>query len=417
MIKRIFISYSGKDPSSVDLCNHLYYSFRQKGFDVFVDRKKIVPGSRWRDEIYTWLGLCHAGIIILSKKALEKDCVWVPRETAILTWRQHLQPELGIIPILMPGIQVEDLHTNEQYRELRIDSIQSISHQDNKSTKQALISKLSQLKDVIKTPYEEISDQIEMLLGHIREDIISRALDRISINAVESFNNPKQSLALSLLQVPLIDAVKVLEYLVPFSPDLAAIDRIFDIIAPGWVDLRAARWILICARKEELKPAIVLNAASKFAAEMYVRRASCKPSKNCWQVIPITAVYGENAFEDIAREIWQSLKNYFDDALIADPFDDSPDQELITLLQHLNQLGRPAVIVMKLPPQANTLITRLRDQYPYLTFLFLSGPELPDPGQYPETLLKSLRPVLNTDMEAAARKNFITARSILRPGG
>jgi len=417
LIKRIFISYSGKDSSSVDLCNHLYHSFRQEGFDVFVDRKRIDAGSKWRDEIYSWLGLCHAGIIILSQKALEKDCVWVPREAAILTWRQHLQPEFGIIPILMPGVQVEDLHTNEQYRDLRIDSLQCISHQDNKSTQHTLSSKLSQLKNVKKTPYEEISEQIEILLGDIREDILCRALERLNINTVQAFENVRQSLSLSLLQMHLIEAVKVLEFLVPFSPDLTAVDRILDIIAPNWVDVRAARWILICARKQQLKPAIVLNAASKFAAEMYVRRATCKPSKNCWQVIPITAIHGENAFEDITREIWQVLKDYFNDALISDPFDDSPDQELITLLQHLNGLGRPAVIVMKLPPQANTLITRLRDQYPYLTFLFLSGRELPDPGQYPETLLKSLRPALNAQMEADARKNFITARSILRPGG
>ncbi len=217
--------------------------------------------------------------------------------------------------------------------------------------------------------------------------------------------------------MPLSKSLTILEFLVPLVPDVTSIDRILDIIAPAWVDLHAARWIAVYARMDDHRPAVVLNASSKFAAEMYIRRASCRPSKTSWQLVPITSIHGESVFDDIALEIWQALLSSFADVLIPDPFEDDIERQLAQLLFALQKRGRPAIIVLKFTSRSQLFVPQLQERFPYLCFLFLSGTELPDEQSCPTSYLHRLEPALNSGQEEAARDEFITARSIIRPRG
>jgi hypothetical protein len=214
----------------------------------------------------------------------------------------------------------------------------------------------------------------------------------------------------------LSDALAALEYLATRTQSPGAVDRILEIIAPSWVDLSAARWIAVCAKLVDRRPGAVINAETRFAAEMYVRRATCLPPKTMWRVVPITAVCGEIAFEDLATEIHAALLTELQPNLLADDFGADPDSQLTALLQKLNSLGRPVVIVMRLPGDAAELVPKLQERFPFLIFLFLSGKELPDAAGWPETLLRRVEPKLLAGRESSARTDYEAARTLLRPG-
>lgn len=384
-----------------------------------VDIERLKPGAKWRDEIYAWLGLCHGAVILLSPEAFEPGSFWVARESAILTWRNTLSPDFLIIPVLLPGVTTDQLRSDVQFRDLRLETFQVVQHKNSNDTTRVVLDGLSKMTASGTTPMEEIALQVEILIEDIGQVALEKAFEALAVDLdiiTPAIALPR-ALATALLQVPLAEAVKALEILIQFAPDPSAIDRILDIIAPNWVDLNAARWIARCALETSIKPAVVLNAETKFAADMYIRRAACKPPKTCWYVLPITSVFGENTFDDIAQEIWQSLHASFADFLLKDPFCSDLDQQLAALLQDLQQRARPVVVVCKLPPQANVIILRLRDKFPYLHFLFLSGSELPDAEEYPETVLRLIKPALPHGKEQEARREFIAARTILRPGG
>jgi hypothetical protein len=81
---RIFISHGNRDTEALLFLDQLSEKLQEQGFDVLVDRRRLQGGAKWRDEIYTWLGLCHAAVIVLSENVFEQDSIWVPRETSIL---------------------------------------------------------------------------------------------------------------------------------------------------------------------------------------------------------------------------------------------------------------------------------------------------------------------------------------------
>lgn len=420
MKQRIFISHSNDNPIASDLIRTLVSELETAGFQVLVDIDGFKAGDEWRDEIYSWLGFCHGGIILLGPEALDPQRPWVAREAAILTWRKTLCPDFLVMPVLLPGVTTDHLRTDIQFRDLRLETYQAIAYDNADDTVAAVLDGLSEFRQGGKPPLEEVADQVEILLDGIRQAALEKALDTLNADykAITSHRSTAAALATAMLQAPLAKAVSALETLVSFAPDTSAIDRIFEIIAPNWVDLDAAGWIARCALMKDDKPAVALNAQTQFAAEMYVRRAACKPPKTCWHLVPITAVFGESAFDDIAHEIWQALHISFANFLLMDPFQANDlDQQLTDLLQDLHQRGRPVVVVCRLPPNAGEMILRLRERYPYLQFLFMSGNELPDAQNYQETVLRLITPALPEGKEQTARKEYTTARAILRHGG
>src|SRR4051812_24231830 len=96
---RIFVSHSNNDPHSRAYIEAIEATLGAAGFEILVDRTRLEPGNKWRDEIYTWMGLCHAAIILVSDAAIRPESIWVPRESSILLWRRTLDPAFNVIPV------------------------------------------------------------------------------------------------------------------------------------------------------------------------------------------------------------------------------------------------------------------------------------------------------------------------------
>ena len=414
----VFLSHRNGEPAVVTLIETIGQRLDSIGLETWVDFDRLQPGARWRDEIYKWLGVCHAGIVIVSPEALAPDSVWVEREASILSWRKVLDPDFTLIPILLPGVTVAQLRDDVRFRDLGLDDLQLIQHTSLEATCKALHDGLQHLTCPAHTPLEELAEQIQVLLEPMSGQLIEGALRRCDPTPARQAyeGNPRRSLALSLLHSPLSKAVEALEFLATRVAVASSVDRILEIIAPGWVDLAAARWLAFCASASAPRPAAVINAKSRFAADMYVRRASCRPPKTMWHVVSVTGTVGELAFEDLAVEIQQALLDNFAAHLSTDPLDPAPEVQLPRVLKTLENKRRPVIVVLRIPVSVAELMPRLQDRFPYITFLFLSGDTLPDATQCPEMLVRRIEPALALGREDEAMSEYQAARISLRAG-
>jgi hypothetical protein len=261
---RIFVSHSNNDAHSPPYIQEIESVLGAAGFDVLVDRSRLQAGAKWRDEIYTWMGLCHGAVILVSDAAICPDSIWVPRETSILLWRQTLDKNFPVIPVCIGHVTPPDLgrgvFTDMQLREIQA------GH-----TPQELASVLRQRLSsllVQKTPLETLALRIAELLRTVSDAGIEEAAEQIELNLSPwAPHDMRLTLALKLLHVPLRDSVRGLEVVAEYV-DSATADHILSMIAPSWVNLCAARWVADGGTRKVSKPALVLNASTHFSAAM-----------------------------------------------------------------------------------------------------------------------------------------------------
>jgi hypothetical protein len=422
MTFRIFLSHSAGDVASDALVEELTGKLGEDGHDVLLDSAILHPGDEWRDELALALGLCQGAVVLLAEPALDAARPWVLWETGILVWRQILDPDFVIVPVLMPGIDLARLEGHPGFREFRLQTRQTVSHGDDSAeTARAIAARFQAGSGAARsTPVDELIDQVHALLENVGDHTVAAAARRLDLPAVPwtPQGDPRRALALGLLDAPIDESVDALEYILERTTDTRAIARILELTLPGWVDLRAAHAVARSAREPGRKRALIVNAESGFAAEMYVRRASAKPPNTSWRTIAVRSVHGENTLDDLAAEIKLALGEHFGDDIAADdPFDEiDPDAAVAELVGDLDARGHPTVIVMKRDRLSEALVEGLRSRFPHLTFLFLSGAAMPDEAHCPVPACLPVLPALEGGIEQAARSASRRARAIVRPG-
>jgi len=124
---RVFISHVNGDPSGEQIWPILRDRLVAAGFNVLVDREVIQPGALWRAEIYGWIGLSDAAVILISRQALDNPAKhWVAREAACLVCRRYVDPSLKIIPVLLDDITFAELEATERFRDLQLSETQCV---------------------------------------------------------------------------------------------------------------------------------------------------------------------------------------------------------------------------------------------------------------------------------------------------
>lgn len=103
---RVFISHSAKDRVAAAVLNKLNDGL-SKNFEVLLDKQRLSAGVEWQLEIFSWLGHCHAAVILLSEDALKSS--WVLQESTILNWRRQYEKQFTIIPALLPSVSEDSL--------------------------------------------------------------------------------------------------------------------------------------------------------------------------------------------------------------------------------------------------------------------------------------------------------------------
>ena len=411
---RIFISHSAKEPQSARFLTLLSNALARTGFDVLVDRERLKPGAAWKDELYTWMGLCHVGIILFSESAVRPDSIWVPREASILMWRRRLDPNFHIIPVRFVNVNPADLASGA-FRDLDIAQLQFVQNTSHAAMIKSVTTDLAARKLALKdTPLESIANQVAFHLREVPSSILTDAAEKLDVDlgAWNPQHSSAKALALRLLQVPLLNAVDVIEFLAGYLNDTAP-DRILDLVAPSWVDLCAASLIPQCARSEPYSRAIAINADTLFSAQMYVRRACCQPSKTSWPVYKYSGVYGEMILDDIIREVEECLIRAFGLDLELDTR--NAKDVLRKLLKTRKQQGKPVFIVLEYSVAVARTLSTLQQSLPEVTFLILTGETFPDDDVFSQSRTVLLKPELKEGQEIAAQDDYRYAVSVLSP--
>ncbi|MCB9551131.1 MAG: toll/interleukin-1 receptor domain-containing protein [Myxococcales bacterium] len=113
----VFISYARQDDlagrdgeAGAGACHAMIEALREQlgHCDLRLD-VDIPVAVQWHPQLMRSLGECHAAVVLLSRRALERP--WVVIELAILSWRAHLDPRMLLVPVLLDGLQQAEVIT------------------------------------------------------------------------------------------------------------------------------------------------------------------------------------------------------------------------------------------------------------------------------------------------------------------
>ncbi len=96
MAKNIFISYSRREVGFVD---DLVSQLESKQYEVWLDYRKLVPGSPWQDQIYKGINDADVILLLVSKASLASQNVEVE-------WRKVLEQKKRIILLIFEAVDL-----------------------------------------------------------------------------------------------------------------------------------------------------------------------------------------------------------------------------------------------------------------------------------------------------------------------
>jgi hypothetical protein len=214
---RVFISHVNGDPTGEEFWPALRNRLVTMGFNVLVDREVLKPGTLWRSEIYGWIGLCDAAVILISRQALENpDKHWVARETACLVCRRYVDPSLKIIPVLLDGITFADFNVTDRFRDLQLEETMCVMGSDL----DAVAAGLRNLQPLSDTLLSKLANHIRAELAEFHLAKIEAVLDDCDVDLAtwSSGDDPRRRLALSLLTIDVGKLPRILGRLVRLDP-------------------------------------------------------------------------------------------------------------------------------------------------------------------------------------------------------
>jgi hypothetical protein len=402
---RVFISHVNGDPSGEEIWPALRDRLVAAGFSVLVDREVLGPGAIWRAEIYGWIGLCDAAVILISRQALDNpDKHWVARETACLICRRYVDPSLKIIPVLLDGITFADFNATERFRDLQLEETLCVFG----GNLDAVAAGLRDLQPPSDTLLSKLANHIRAELAEYRQAKIEAVLEDcdVDLGVWSSRADPYRRLALSLLTMEVGKLPRILGLLFPRdAAQRQSIMRIKDLLLPSWVELEAARGIVeegVKTSGDPTRRALRLNAPEERMAELYASRAFPDVLPE-WKLLRLTCVFGEcsdltqakqQLISEIEREIRLNIK------VRVDSRHRDPDRERADRIRRCRLLAdnrKPVFMTAKLGAGHDELLRHAVAQYDFATFLLRSEVEGSDGSGPPAELVRPLTPALSVE--------------------
>jgi hypothetical protein len=95
----LFLSYNSEDHNVVEA---IARKLRAEGLEPFLDRWYLAPGARWRSKLEDTLSSCKAVAIFVGPGEMGS---WQEREVDVALDLQSRNPNLPVIPVLLPGCE------------------------------------------------------------------------------------------------------------------------------------------------------------------------------------------------------------------------------------------------------------------------------------------------------------------------
>lgn len=392
---RIFISHSAEGDEALEVRGKLKQALQATDqYEILLDVATLKPGDPWRNRINLWLGACDAAIVLLSEKALASH--YVTYETSVLAYRSAaFDTSLLILPVLIGDVTPEKLQAS-YLSPAQLDEKQLV-----RGTPDEIVAKvLARLGEVClceTTPVEKRARKLAHQLRDIPVDILQDAADALQLPLPLATDKPQLFLALKLLSVgmPLATpALLAMHDYIPLADRAERMSTMIELVASSWVDLRCVGRIPGIAKGKEPVRAFGLNATRWDAARMYVisaRHGDLVP----WYDVSCTGIFGEDV-EELVEEIRGTLVKRL-----------MPDGDLLKELKALDLTGQPVIVGLDGNGMDGKVLTRLREEFPHVTFFLMTGEAPPLSQAFAEQLFP---PLLEGD-----EKSFLEQYEIFEP--
>lgn len=314
---KVFISHSAtRDDTGVtrSLLTKLKAALEEEGWQV-LDDAELLAGQEWRSSLHSWMGLCHAAILLFSRAAVYQSD-WVLKEATIFYWRHSLTESFELIPVLLPNVTKEEL-VGGRFAAVDAASLQYVDMHDGDADRgvREVLSRLAPLKNAVgNAPLEVPIRLLAERLSKLSEATLRAICARLNLELPAAVS--KQALV-SMLAAELLhlDCEKCVN---AFVGEIAGYllreeaERMINILAPFWFDplpvARIPRGTV--APHDQPKPALGIKGRRRFIGRMYVNQASCRFPPG-WFVVSVNNDAGPDEFGRLKTTIWKSLEQEF----------------------------------------------------------------------------------------------------------
>ncbi len=399
---RVFISHSAHpvdEPATQKFLSALVKALdATPDLQALADQKDLQAGDTWLQQLYAWMGVCDAAVILLSPRALlRSNATWVPRETNLLLWRKALDPRFVVIPVLIGGLQPANLQGHPFIADARLADLQLApgltDRQKLSRIVQALHSKLA--AGAPRRVFDAVHALVEhSLQHHAPQASVSATLARhYATDTWLPYQQPHQNLSHKMVRQAVRDTVDpVIDDASAGSlgtADLGA--TLFRALYPLRLPADAACQLLALCRQQEGRGSVLVNSRDSWAVQMLLRAATGLPSHDFerkWRLVGLTDDLGEDDLaevtqalaEELARAVlgptgWASLSDKTDPAARL-------AEQLARLARQLvkarEDSGAPILVCAAYTPRWLTLASALVQCFPSTVFVFWTGDDLPE---------------------------------------
>ena len=409
----VFISHSAKDALAKEVLDKVH-SRLQPDFEVLLDQYRLEANDPWRNELDIWMGLCHVGVILFSKDALESD--WVLKEATILRWRRARDESFVVVPVLFPPVEHKDLDENKKFAPLALNEIQMLTAETADDVVERIVKRLELLKHLgdAKTPLLELENLIASRLSELelrRPEALREAAAKLGQQLPwRSDNKYSEQLARALLSA---DPSQVAEAVLVMAPHFTSLEAAIDIIdrlTPFWVNPQAVARLPEMIKLPQKERAVCVNGVVfQFTPKSYLSRAqaSIYPWISARVILP--KGYEEQPKlqvqlieEEIGKQILPQLG--FDDDSEGDIFAGIADSLLAG-----KEKKEPLFIIV--PEELDEkVLDVLRNKFSRFTFFLLKGNKALDQKKLKLKCIELLEPKLDPETEDRAFKLYFDTK-------
>jgi hypothetical protein len=313
----VFISHSARhDDVPYSYLRIIEATLKAQGFDVLVDETRLQPGQSWRSSLDLWMAHCHAAIILVSQKALDKS-EWVLKEATILRWRDSLDEITGrksgfqLLPVFI-DVSSAQVDQAPGFGPLKLTEIQALRGLKPKPLAKKIASTLAPLlKSAGDSPRRRLETKIANQLANATSDTLRAVANALKtdLGGFKPHADPALEVAMLLLHAPLAQLRDALGELAG-AVTKETVSAIFSMLSHSWVDSQAASLFGSIVRDAPERRAVLLNALEpRFSGKAYVSRASDKfPT---WPYEYVVDTNGGDTFAALKRQILDALRSKY----------------------------------------------------------------------------------------------------------
>ncbi len=405
---RVFISHSAKEPAASAALDDLSNRLKQAHHTVLLDRERLKPNMAWRQEIHTWMALCHATVVLFSPSALD---VRLGQEgsdhnlvASVAGPGVHLHP--GPIPLVRRANLEEHGFGPLALGEIEFGQPGAMSE---------IADRLSALIGTIpETPMDGWIAKLSLVLVEVEKrnpEVLRRAAAAAGVDLEwDPALSASDRLARRLIHAEPEAITAVVERFADVLPSYEkALSEMVEVLVPAWVDPVAVADVPDVAGRPGQPRTIVINGTEPWVGETYVKRAGLGTRR--WEIVQANNVAGEDADQQVDRIVEEILESARGPVQVGS---DAPLEAVLKQVAKLSVRNRFFAVI----PSGHTLTTdqvaALQERLQPFTLVLLTGPD-PELTMVKESQAVVLSPMLVEGVEAKAGSWIEDLRFLARP--